>query len=137
MIVLDTHALIWIVDDDAKLGQDARVRIEETVKSDRVAVSAITPWEITMLVEKGRLQLKQEVQLWINKSLALPGIFLAPIEPAIAMDSVRLPGNFHADPADRFIVATARYYDIPLMTADSAILSYAKTGNVQVVNAMV
>lgn len=81
--------------------------------------------------------MKQEVQLWINNSLALSGISLASIEPAIAIDSARLPGNFHADPADRFIVATARYYDVPLITADSAILSYAKTGNVQVVNAMV
>ena len=136
MIVLDTHALIWAVSDDVHLGRKARARIEETAQSSHVAVSAITPWEITMLVEKGRLQLGQDVQVWIENSLALPGIFLAPIEPAIAIDSVRFPGDFHADPADRFIIATARYYNAPLMTADNAILSYATTGNVQVVDAM-
>lgn len=136
MIVLDTHVLIWVVSDDDRLGANARTRIEETAQSDFVVISAITPWEITMLVEKGRLQLGQDVRVWIEKSLALPGIYLAPIEPAIAIDSVRLPGDFHADPADRFIIATARYYNAPLMTADSAILSYSTLGNVQAVDAM-
>ncbi len=135
MIVLDTHALIWAVSDDVHLGRKARARIEETEQSNHIAVSAITPWEITILVEKGRLQLGQDVRVWIENSLALPGIYLAPIEPAIAIDSVRLKGDFHTDPANRFIIATARYYNAPLMTADKAILSYATTGNVRVVNA--
>jgi len=135
VIVLDTHALIWAVSDDVHLGRKARARIEETEQSNHIAVSAITPWEITILVEKGRLQLGQDVRVWIENSLALPGIYLAPIEPAIAIDSVRLKGDFHTDPANRFIIATARYYNAPLMTADKAILSYATTGNVRVVNA--
>ncbi len=136
MIVLDTHVLIWAISDEAHLGRKARTEIEETARSDRVAVSAITPWEITMLVEKSRLQLGQDVRVWIENSLARPGVYLAPIEPAIAIDSVRLPGDFHADLADRFIVATARYYNAPLLTADSAILSYATSGYVQVIDAM-
>ena len=135
MIVLDTHVLIWAISDEADLGRKARIEIEETARSDRVAVSAITPWEITMLVEKGRLQLGQDVRVWIENSLARPGVYLAPIEPAIAIDSVRLPGDFHADPADRFIVSTARYHNAPLLTADSAILSYAAGGYVQVIDA--
>ncbi len=137
MIVLDTHALIWAISDKAHLGRKARTKIEETARSDRVAVSAITPWEITMLVEKGRLQLRQDVRVWIENSLARPGIYLAPIEPAIAIDSVHLPGEFHADPADRFIVATARYHNAPLLTADSAILFYATRGYVRVIDATV
>ncbi len=88
-----------------------------------------------MLVEKGRLHLGQDVRVWIENSLVLPGIYLAPIEPVIAIDSVRLPGEFHADPADRFIIATARYYNTSLITADSAILSYSTLGNVQAVDA--
>ena len=88
-----------------------------------------------MLVEKGRLRLGREVRSWIDDTLALPGIFLAPIEPAIAIDSVRLPGEFHADPADRFIVSTARRFDAPLITADRAILAYAAAGHVRAVNA--
>ena len=68
-------------------------------------------------------------------ALDLPGLVLAPIEPAIAVDSVRLPGRFHADPADRMIVATARRCGVPLVTADRAILSYAANGRLLAVDA--
>ncbi len=136
MIVLDTHVLIWTVGGDRRLGETARDAIEESMQTDRVAVSAITPWEIAMLVEKGRLRLGREVRSWIDDALALPGIFLAPIEPAVAIDSVRLPGAFHADPADRFIVSTARRFEAPVVTADRAILSYAAAGHVRAMNAM-
>ncbi|MXZ71529.1 MAG: type II toxin-antitoxin system VapC family toxin [Acidobacteria bacterium] len=60
---------------------------------------------------------------------------LLPIEPAIAIDSVRLPGSFHADPADRLILATARYSRAPLITADSAMIEYAGGGHLRVVDA--
>jgi PIN domain nuclease of toxin-antitoxin system len=103
MIVIDTHVLIWAVNDDGQLGASARATIEETSKSDRVLVSAITPWEVAMLSQKGRLSLGREVGAWIAEALDLPGIQLAPIEPSIAVDSVRLPGTLHPDPADRFI----------------------------------
>ncbi|MDE0149603.1 MAG: type II toxin-antitoxin system VapC family toxin [Rhodospirillaceae bacterium] len=135
MIVLDTHVLIWAVGGDRRLGETARAAIEESIQTDRAAVSAITPWEIAMLVEKGRLRLGREVRSWIDNALALPGIFLAPIEPAIAIDSMRLSGGFNADPADRFIVSTARYFDAPLVTADRAILSYAAAGHVRAMDA--
>lgn len=135
MIVLDTHALIWAVEDDGRLGANAARLIEETVQADRLAVSAITPWEIALLVQRGRLRLRREVTNWIEEVLALPGVSLVPIEPAIAIDSVRLPGDFHADPADRFIVATARHQDAPLLTADRQILAYSAAGHVQTVDA--
>ena len=135
--LLDTHVLIWAIADDRRLGAAARAAIEEATQTDRAAVSAITPWEIALLVEKGRLRLGREVQSWIDAALALPGLVLAPIEPAIAIDSVRLPGDFHADPADRFIVSTARHLDAPLVTADSAILSYSAAGHVRALKASV
>ena len=135
MIVLDTHALIWAVEDDGRLGASAARLIEQTVQTDRLGVSAITPWEIALLVERGRLRLGREVSGWIEDVLALPGVSLVAIEPAIAIDSVRLPGDFHADPADRFIVATARHLDAPLLTADRQILSYSAAGHVQTVDA--
>ena len=137
MIVLDTQALIWSVSDDERLGSVARTKIKEAARTDRVLISAITPWEITMLVAKRRLRLGKDVRLWIESSLALPGVVLAPIEPEIAIESVQLPGVFHADSADRFIVATARHYKVPLVTADSAILSYSNFGFVQTISATV
>ena len=135
MIVLDTHVLVWAVNGDERLGRKTQALISETARTGRVAISAITPWEIALLVEKGRLGLANETQTWIEAALALPGIYLAPIEPAIAIDSVRLPGEFHADPADRLIIATARYHDAPLVTADRAILSYAASGPVEALDA--
>ena len=135
MILLDTHVLIWAVTDDPRLGSVAQAAIEETGRSDRLAVSAITPWEIALLVQKGRLHLEQEVRTWIETALALPSVQLLPIEPAIAVSSVLLPGAFHADPADRFIVATVRHFGISLLTADRAILAYAANGHVDVLDA--
>ena len=72
---------------------------------------------------------------WIQAVLHAPGVDLIPIESVIAIDSVRLPDAFHADPADRLIVATARHRRIPLLTADHAILAYAVEGHVQAIDA--
>lgn len=135
MIVLDTHVLIWAVNGDSRLGAAAGALIEETVQTDCVAVSAITPWEIALLAEKGRLRLGRELGAWIESALALPGVNVIPIEPAIAIDSVRLPGNFHPDPADRFIISTARHCGAPLVTADRAILAYAAGGHIRTLQA--
>ena len=136
MIVIDTHVLVWVMDNDAKLGPEARQAIVEASKANEVGVSAITPWEIALLVEKGRLRFVREVAEWLDAALAAPGVRLLPIEPRIALDSVRLPGAFHPDPADRLIVATARRWGATLITADAAIISYAETGHVEVMEAV-
>ncbi len=135
MIVIDTHVLIWALDDDRRLGDAARQVLMAAATDGGIMVSAITPWEIALLAHKGRLTLGREISAWIDAALALPGIALAPIEPAIAVDSVRLPGIFHADPADRLIIATARHANLPLLTADRAILDYANSGHVIAIDA--
>jgi PIN domain nuclease of toxin-antitoxin system len=135
LIVLDTHVLIWAVQGDRRLGKAARAALDETMQGDALAVSAMTPWEIAMLAERGRLALGRDVGAWIAEALALPGVSLLPLDPAISVDSVRLPGAFHADPADRIIIATARRHDAPLMTADRAILAYGAKGYVRTVDA--
>lgn len=58
-------------------------------------------------------------------ALAYPGIRLLGLTPEIALESTRLPGSFHRDPADQIIVATARIYDCALVTSDNKILDYA------------
>ena len=135
MIVLDTHVLIWAMDGDRRLGPDACAAIAAAEQDSEIGVSAITPWEIALLAEGGRLRLGREVRAWIAAALALPGIRLLPVEPAIAVDSVRLPGSFRTDPADRLIVATARHFGAPLVTADFAILAYAAGGHVRTIDA--
>ena len=69
MIVLDTHALIWAVEGDERLGTTASSLIEETVRTERLG-SAITPWEVALLVKRGRLRLGREVGGWIEDVLA-------------------------------------------------------------------
>ena len=115
MIALDTHVLIWAEDDERRLGDEARAAIAAAEQADGIGISAITPSEIVLLAEKDRLRLAREVGAWIAAALALPGIGLIPIEPAIAIESVRLPGAFHAD---------------------STILSYAAGGHVRTIDAL-
>jgi PIN domain nuclease of toxin-antitoxin system len=80
-------------------------------------VSAISVWEIfSMLAEKGRLELAPDMDVWISKNLT-PPVELEPISPAICIACCRLP-EFHGDPADRLIVATAITLGLPFITAD-------------------
>jgi PIN domain nuclease of toxin-antitoxin system len=134
-LVLDTHVLVWLVAGDERLRPAARQHIESGAAAQQLWVSAITPWEIGMLVAKGRLALDRDVMEWVQAALALPGIRLAPLDAAVAVASTRLPGELHADPADRLIVATARHLGATLITADAALLGYGGLGHVQVLAA--
>lgn len=80
-------------------------------------VSVISCWEIAKLVEYGRLALACPVEEWMGQALGYPGVQLIPLTPQIAIESTKLPGNFHRDPADQITVATARVYDILLLTS--------------------
>jgi PIN domain nuclease of toxin-antitoxin system len=131
-VVLDTHALVWLVNGDAQLSAAARTLIDGATA---VWVSAITPWEIGMLVAKGRLTLARDVNDWVDQVLALPGLRLAALEPRIAIASTRLPGSLHGDPADRLIAATARHLGAVLVTADLSLLAWGAAGHVAVVRA--
>ena len=81
------------------------------------------------------MRLGCDAAVWIDTALDLPGARLLPTEPAIAIDSVCLPGSFHADPADRLIVATALHCGAVPFTADRAILDYATAGHVRAIDA--
>jgi len=122
LIVLDTHAWIWWISDPEKLSSKANHAIQQT---KTIGIAAISCWEIGMLVAKQRLTLDREVGLWIKQSLALPPSRLLALEPDIAILSCQLPGNFHADPADRMIVATALHHGAPLITKDERIHAWA------------
>ena len=131
-LLLDTHALVWLVEGDAQLAATAQRAI---AAAPTVWISAITPWEIGMLVAQGRLTLAKDVQEWMDEVLALTGLRLAPLSPAVAIASSRLPGELHGDPADRLIAATARHLDVTLVTADVKLLGYAAAGHLKVLAA--
>lgn len=124
MIVLDTHALVFWVSNPSKLSSKARSAIKQAFKKKTVYVSAISVWEIAMLVTKGRLMLTMDVESWLDKVENFPGIQFIPIDTAIARKSVMLPDTLHPDPADRIIIATARQLGATLITSDKKIRSY-------------
>ena len=123
MILLDTHIWVWWVHQDPRLAA-AHVQLLSQEEPIGLGVSAISCWEVAKLVELNRLTLPVALDLWTDRALAYPGIALLPLTPRIAIESTRLPGDFHRDPADQIIVATARVHAIDLVTADTRILNY-------------
>jgi PIN domain nuclease of toxin-antitoxin system len=129
LLLLDTHALVWLMFGEKRLGKKAHEAIRKSSRVERLLVSAITPWEIGVLVAKGRIDLHQDTMGWVRTALAMPGVRLVPLEPEIAVESSRPPFEMHSDPADRILVATARHLGATLVTADGALLEMARQGN--------
>lgn len=123
MIILDTHIWIWWVHDHPDLTELQRRAIGEH-EADGLGISAISCWEVAKLVEYKRLDLHRPTLEWLNHALSYPGVRLLDLSPQIAAESTALPGEFHKDPADQIIIATARVHDCPLLTVDRKILEY-------------
>ncbi len=124
MIVLDTHVLLWYISNPKNLSKKAFKFLESEREKGELIVSSISVWEIYMLVQAGRSELTMEVDKWLNSVEHLGFIQFEPINNAIAAKSVMLPGEFHKDPADRIIVATALTLDASLITKDARIQKY-------------
>ena len=120
MIVLDTHAWVWWLTKPERVGRKARRALSS---AKRIGVPAISLWEIASKAEAGKLRFDRPYDVWIEDALASDDrIELLPLDPIVAVDSVRLAWN-HRDPADRFIVASAMKWEAPLLTADEIIES--------------
>ena len=117
-MLLDTHVWYWLVNgDEGEFSSRSREAIMEADSSRLLRVSAISAWEIAMLVAKKRLTLQVDVQEWVRRTLAAAhGTMLTQLTVDILVASTRLPGSIHADPADRLIAATARALDATLVT---------------------
>lgn len=125
MIVLDTHVLVWWLDgNQSKLPMRVMRTIEHELGAGGVAASSISAWEVAMLVRKGKLELSVDVLGWMDAASKIEGFRFVPVDNTVAVKSVELPGEFHADPADRIIVALARELAAPLVTADGKIHTY-------------
>ena len=125
MIILDTHIGVWWSDEISRLttAQIEAIAGERSIQGS-IGVSAITCWEIAMLVERQRVTLQLDALPWLRRLLGYPGVELLPITPEIAVRAYSLPEPFHRDPADRILVATAIELACPLLTDDSRILQY-------------
>ncbi|HEX2464153.1 MAG TPA: type II toxin-antitoxin system VapC family toxin [Thermoanaerobaculia bacterium] len=131
-VLLDTHALIWLAEGLEELPARSRRLLDAAARTEGLAVSPITFWEVAMLESRRRVSLSHPVEQWREAVLAPSQIQEAELDGAIAIESVGLPGDFHEDPADRILVATARLRGWKLATRDSRILDYGAAGYVDV-----
>ncbi len=121
-VLLDTNALIWLLDDNVELGKRATEEIDQALSTSRLLTSAASFWEVAMLVAKNRILLDRPVPRWRFDALRL-GIEEVPLDGELVVDSVAL-ADLHADPADRFIVATALRMQATLVTSDARLLAW-------------
>ena len=126
MIVLDTHTLLWWLNGDSSLSPAADSASQKELDDEEglIIVSSISAWEIARLVNKGRLALTMDVEDWLDVAAEIDGLRFVPVDNEVSVQSTRLPGDFHKDPADRMIVALARHVNAPLVTADEKIRRY-------------
>ena len=124
-VVLDTHVWIWMAAGDERAGLMRNY-------AGRIILPAISVWETAMLAAKGRLKLEPGVDEWVARNLEAP-VELEPLSAGISIRSSQL-GEFHGDPADRLIVATALVLQMPLVTADRQIREWnQKSSSLQLI----
>jgi PIN domain nuclease of toxin-antitoxin system len=133
-VLLDTCALIWI-GNRGPIAAEAWNVIRHAGLTDGVFVSPISAWEIGLLAAAAKVAnpFAPNAKAWFAQMMTAPGIRPAAFTPDVAIDSSTLPGDFHRDPADRMIVATARALNMPVVTRDRKILDYAAAGHVKAI----
>jgi PIN domain nuclease of toxin-antitoxin system len=122
--LLDTHTWIWWHMRPQNLSKKVLSLISDSSNYNELLLSAISPWEFSKLLEKGRLGVSLDPEDWIISALDMPKLRLVPLSPVIAYRSTILPRPFSNDPADQIIVATAREEKAAILSKDKRILSY-------------
>jgi PIN domain nuclease of toxin-antitoxin system len=131
-LLLDTCAAIWLAHGDA-LASPAVAALRAASRTGAATyLSAISAWEVGMLVARGRLQLFTTPQRWFQALLEAPNVRLAALSPDLLIASSFLPGEPPRDPADRIIAATAREYGGTVVTRDQGLLRYGEQGHISV-----
>lgn len=134
-LLLDTHALVWTA--TGTIESPAADAIVAAAQAGGVLVSSVSAWELGLLARPRsgvpRMTLTPTPEGWFDMLFAQPGFCEAPLTVAIALGASRLPGQFHQDPADRLLVATARELDVPFVTRDRRILAYGEAGHLRTI----
>jgi PIN domain nuclease of toxin-antitoxin system len=126
MTLLDTHVLVHYAGDDRKLGRRARTAIDRELARGELFVSALSFWEVAMLVAKNRLELDTTVAAFREATLDR-GILEEVIDGELAIAAAEL-ADHHGDPIDRMLVATAIVRGLVLLTADETLLEWKLRG---------
>lgn len=134
-LILDTQVWLWTMAGSRdRLTANAIDEIVACADQGRLFISAISIWEVAMLEARGRIRMARRIDEWVNEALSAPGTHLLPFSPAIAIESSRLPGPVHGDPADRMLIASARFTGGRLATRDQQIIDYASEGHLDVLD---
>ena len=111
---------------------EARTAIADAGRQERLFLSAVSAWEIGLLWRRRGYVFQPEPASWLDRVLAVSRIRLTPLTARQAVESSRLPGDLHDDPADRLLAATGRDLDACLVTRDARLLAYGAAGHLQV-----
>jgi PIN domain nuclease of toxin-antitoxin system len=122
--LLDTHTWIWWNMHPEKLSPKVKTIISNAEQYEEILLSAISPWEFSKLLEKGRMGISCEPEIWIFEALNMPKLRLIPLNPILSYRSTILKQPFHNDPGDQIIVASAREENATIITKDRRILDY-------------
>jgi len=122
VILLDTHVALWLTFDIDSLGRRTKRLAQQAAEDGELAISAISFWEIALLIAKRRLRPLDTAEE-IRRQILTHGAIELPLSGEIAILAAEL-GGLHADPADRFIVATAIAHSAMLVTADDRLLKW-------------
>jgi len=131
-LLLDTHIWLWYAEgNEERLPPTSVKKLDRARRGEGLRVSSISVWEVGMLHAKARVHLSAPLRDWVRKALAPSGISFLPLDADSAAESTLLPGSIHSDPADRFLIATARTQGLILATRDENILEYGAAGHVR------
>ena len=121
-LLLDTHIWLWMAFEPSRIAP--RVRQVLANPQNELWLSPISVWELTLLCRKGRFRVLTDVPAWVARTIHELHLTEAPLtfEVALAISSLKLP---HSDPADGFIAATAKVFDLTLVTADEQLAKCA------------
>lgn len=128
--LLDTNAWFWLVTGDPRIPVDVVGAIEAAAVDGRAYLCQISAWEVALKASAGKIMLNVPVSRWLEENTE--GLRLLDLPLGVIVDATHLPGAFHKDPADRFIVACARCHHLTLVTGDEAIIAYGRQGHVDV-----
>ena len=118
-LLLDTHIWLWSVLEPNRLSRRVAKEIQDS--SNELWLSPISIWELVVLWQKGRMVPEEDIEAWVPKALRALPLQEAPVTYEVARETgrLRLP---HRDPADRFLLATAKVFELTLVTADDNLL---------------
>lgn len=123
MVLLDTHIWIWWLGGNDELSDHERDELDYLASKRQIAIAAISLWEAQMRIARGRISVTLPFEQWIREAARPDLVTIIPIDTNVAIALQELPENFHGDPADRLILASALSRNYELATRDRALLS--------------